>query len=69
MEFVNKHFFLCLNFCVGMKIFWNEHLGMGTSEHSFQVICLQSGLLTVLQLVVFFTLQVNVLASLFTVLG
>ena len=58
-----------MNFWVGMNIFWNEHFGMGTSEHSFHVICLQSGLVTVLQLVVFFTLQVKVLASLVTLLG
>ena len=45
------------------------HLGIGTSLHSFHVICLQSLLVTGLQLLVLLTLHVKVLADLSLVLG
>ena len=47
---------------------WKVYLGIGTSLHSFHVICLQSVLVTDLQLEVLLTSQVKVLADLVNIL-
>ena len=67
--FPNKHFFLWRNSWLGTCTFTCLHLGMGTSWHSVQVICLQSLLDTVLQSVVFLTEHVKELEDLSVVLG
>ena len=57
----NKHFFLWSNSCVGTWTFFFLHLLTGTSLHSFHVICLQSGLVWVLQWELLLISQVKVL--------